>query len=515
MTPEITKTEDKAAKTGGRPVWIFFGFLTVFVYFFGLYFPFAGPDEPRYAQVAREMLESGDWMTPTLGGSNWFEKPPLLYWLEIISYRSFGVSEFAARFGPAVFGLAIIVSLWILGGYVKTKAQGFANYLALIAASSLGLIAFSHAASSDIIITFPITAALVSFYIWLSKSGNDRGKPKVKAQLQLVLFYAFCGIGLLAKGLIGIVFPFTTVGLFYLLSRRLPSRTLVISLCWGTLLALAIGSIWYLPMYQRHGWKFIDEFFVQHHFQRFTSNKYQHPQPFYFFFWILPLMMLPWLPFFLASIWNGVKQLLHRKDKKDAKDIKNTSEASNSLFLFSVTWIIVPLIFFSFSGSKLPGYILPALPGVIILTSIFIFDHVRNNNKWRNAILLTAASTFGVAILLLAFAVPRFAEADSVKTLMQAASERGFVTNQVLTLHMISQSAEFYAAGRLLRDTDGKQRRFEVIDEIAKEIKAEDGRIILVLVPVQYVSQLTESANLMAEVLKDNGEVAIVVVSLR
>src|SRR4051794_34681214 len=84
------------------------------VYLYGLNVPFVGPDEPRYAEVAREMMNRHDWVTPTLGSHNWFEKPALLYWLEILSFRIFGVSEFAARFGPALFGLGTSVSLWFL-----------------------------------------------------------------------------------------------------------------------------------------------------------------------------------------------------------------------------------------------------------------------------------------------------------------------------------------------------------------------------------------------------------------
>src|SRR5688500_6780385 len=100
--------------------WYSFAVLTVAVYLFGLTLPLLGPDEPRYAQVAREMFERGDWITPTLGGFNWFEKPALLYWLQIASYHMFGVTEFAARFGSALFGLGTVASLWILGREVET-----------------------------------------------------------------------------------------------------------------------------------------------------------------------------------------------------------------------------------------------------------------------------------------------------------------------------------------------------------------------------------------------------------
>src|SRR6476620_3338451 len=136
---------------------------TVIVYFFGLTIPLVGPDEPRYAQVAREMYERSDWVTPTLGGSTWFEKPALLYWLEIASYNVFGVSEFAARFGSALFGLGTILCLWLIAKTARDVI--FANWTALIAASSIVLIVFSHGASFDIILTFPMTAALTGFFI--------------------------------------------------------------------------------------------------------------------------------------------------------------------------------------------------------------------------------------------------------------------------------------------------------------------------------------------------------------
>ena len=517
MTPEITMAEDQTPENKSRFVWVLFGCLTVFVYFFGLRIPFLGPDEPRYAQVAREMLDRGDWITPTLGGFNWFEKPPLLYWLEMASYKLFGVSEFAARLGPALFGLGTVASLCILGRFIErttsTKQRAmnsFANWLALIAASTFGIMVFSRAASFDIMITFPMTAALISFFVWFSKSEADLNTSKHKrSSVPLILFYVFAGVGLLAKGLIGIIFPFTIIGLFYLLSRRLPSRTFVFSLIWGTLLATAVAGVWYLPMYQRHGYQFIDDFFIQHHFQRFTSNKYQHPQPFYFFFWVLPLMTLPWLPFFLASIWNLSKRTFQRK----AAAITENSESP--LLRFAVAWLLVPLVFFSLSGSKLPGYILPAVPAAVLLTSIYVFDLTRNSQKWYKAVLIIAASTFGATILLLVFAVPRFAESDSVKTMIQAANDSGYRSNRVLMLHTISHNAEFYAAGRLLRDSSGRQLRLSGVNEVVDEIAAENGSTVLVLVPLEYLSQLTGSEKIKTEVLKDNGELAIAAVSIR
>ncbi len=520
----MTKIESAIRIPHSAIIWWPLAILAVFVYIFGLDIPFVGPDEARYAQVAREMLERGDWITPMLGGYNWFEKPPLLYWLEIVSFKAFGISEFSARLGPAVFGLGTIASLYILGRFQRSKIKDqklsidFANCLALIAASTLGIIVFSHGASFDIIITFPITAALVSFFIFDQRTLANRKPPATAGGSDftpLVLFYFFVGIALLAKGLIGIVFPFAIVGLFYLLSRQLPSHVFAISLFWGTLLALAIASVWYLPMYQRHGSQFIDEFFIQHHFQRFTSNKYLHPQPFYFYLWVLPLMTLPWLPFFLTSIWK----IFRHKATETTENTENKNHhlpfSSSPLLLFSVSWLLVLLIFFSFSGSKLSGYILPAVPAAMIFTAVFVFELIQKSYKWRSALLLIAASTFGVVILLMVFALPRYAETDSVKALIQAANERGYQTNRVLTLHTISHNAEFYAAGRLLRDPDGKQRRLSNNDDVVNVIDADNKRPALVLIPLEYLSQLTDSEKLKTEIIKDNGELAIVAVSLK
>ena len=410
---EITKTKDQKPKT--NLVWIIFALIIVAVYLTGLTIPLLGPDEPRYAEVAREMFERGDWITPKLGGFDWFEKPALLYWLEIVSYKLFGVTEFAARFGSALFGLGTVFCLWILGrncpqintdehGFEiqnpKSKIQNpnnFANWLALIAASSIGLIVFSHGASFDIILTFPITASLVSFFIWETRNR----KSQITNRKYLLAFYFFIGVALIAKGLVGIVFPFAIVAFYYLLSWKFPSKTFFFSLFWGTIVTLLVASVWYLPMYQANGWKFIDEFFIQHHFQRYTSNKYQHPQPFYFFFWVLPLMTIPWLPFFIASIWSLVKRIFFRKDAK-AQGEKFTIHHS-PLTIFAVSWLLVPLVFFSISGSKLPGYILPALPAALILTAEYVWRFMQKSVKRRVFVQIFALLMFIIVAIISQF----------------------------------------------------------------------------------------------------------------
>ncbi len=483
------------------------------VYFLGLTIPLVGPDEPRYAQVAREMFERGDWITPTLGGYHWFEKPALLYWLQIASYNLFGVSEFAARFGSALFGIGTVASLWILGRHVdatnndQPSTNHFANWLGLIAASTVGIIAFAHGASFDIILTFPITAALVSFYVY------DSAVDRRRYSIALILFYFFIGIAVLAKGLVGIIFPFAIVAFYHLLSWRLPRRTFVVSLLWGMCLAAAVAATWYVPMYMRHGYEFIDQFFIQHHFQRFTSNKYFHPQPFYFFIWVLPLMTIPWIPFFILSLWDLGKQTFVGDEHKAGEE--KEARAPRSLLYFAFAWLVVPTVFFSFSGSKLPGYILPAVPAAVILTAAYIYRFVQKS-AWRaRAIQVVAAGTFAIIVIAVIAVVPRFAGSDSVKDLFAVANARGFGDTPVLLLHGVSHNAEFYAPGRILRDTDGKQKKLLGPPDVVRELKALGGNPALVLVPREYAYQVIQSEYFSNEIFGDNGEWVLVSVALK
>jgi len=526
---EITKAENQRPKTKDRIVWLLLFAAFTAIYFFGLTIPLVGPDEPRYAQVAQEMFERNDWITPTLGGANWFEKPALLYWLQIVSYNIFGISEFAARFGSAVFGLLTVISLWVLGRSLETELtekhreiknkknfsissvnsvakEDFANWLALTAASSIGLIVFSHGASFDIILTFPITASLVAFFIFDQSSK----KTSFTFHFSLFTFHFFIGISLLAKGLIGIVFPFAIVAFYYLLSRKFPTKTFLFSLIWGMILSLVVASVWYLPMYLTHGWTFVDEFFIQHHFARYTSNKYQHPQPFWFFFGVLPLMTIPWLPFFLASVWDFVKVQSSKFKVQSQSSVLPFS--TSPLVLFALSWLIVPLVFFSFSGSKLPGYILPALPAALILTAECVSRFVEKSRKRRIFLQGLAFLTFAIVAVVLQFVAPKYAYQDSTKGLIETARAQGYEDEKVINLHTISHNAEFYAAGRLIRDENGKLKKFLGVGEVVEEIKRAGGKDVLVLVPLEYLHELPESPIVESKIIDRNGELAIVLV---
>lgn len=527
-------------------LWLLFAVVVVAVYLAGLNIPLLGPDEPRYSQVSREMFDRGDWVTPTLGGFNWFEKPALLYWLQITFYHIFGVSEFAARLGSALFGLGTIISIWLLGRSVERRLPSeykncnFANWLALIAASTIGLIAFSHGASFDIILTFPVTASLACFFIWdlgkegrssVSEESRDADNKTVSPSPRLPFsssafllagFYFFIGVALLAKGLIGIVFPFAIVASYYLLSLRLPSRSFIISLFWGMAVAVIVASAWYLPMYQKHGWAFIDEFFIQHHFQRYTSNKYLHPQPFFFFLWVLPLMTIPWLPFFIASLWNFIPKSSANTqiEKGDNQSPSSTPPLLNSsslkrLRLFALAWLLVPLVFFSFSGSKLPGYVLPALPATMILTGEYAWRFTRRVKLRRIIVQIIALGNLLIFLTIALFFVKDVAEHESVKTLIEKADSTGHSGERVINLFGMSHNSEFYAPGRLVRTPDGKQKMYFSVREMVEELASKNERSGLVLVPLRHLEILTKSDLVDINILADNTEFAIVAIRAR
>jgi 4-amino-4-deoxy-L-arabinose transferase-like glycosyltransferase len=481
------------------------------VYLHGLDVPLLGPDEPRYAQVAREMFERNDWVTPTLGGFDWFEKPALLYWLQIVSYRIFGVSEFAARFGSALFGLGTVASLWALArarsrteGWDSGEGYDFPATTLFVGASTLALLVFARGASFDIIVTFPIAASLASYFV------HDRAKDRsgLRANLALVLFYFFAGVAVLAKGLVGVVFPFAIVGFYHVLARRMPSRHTLASLVWGPFVLLLAAATWYLPMYLTNGWKFIDEFFIQHHFQRYTSNKYLHPQPFWFFFAIFPLMVIPWMPFFLAAVWKGLVGVAARFRGAEA-------QPADDLRLFAVAWMLVPLVFFSLSGSKLPGYVLPAVPGAVLLTADFVSRISARSIRWRLLVQPLAAATLVIVSILVAIPLRSWARHETVRDLVEAGRAAGFHWQRIYGLHTVSHNLEFYGATRLVRNFDGRQRRFEGLTEISDEMTKTGEETVLVIVPLEYRTQIEEGRVLDAAFLADNGEMGIYSVKVK
>jgi 4-amino-4-deoxy-L-arabinose transferase-like glycosyltransferase len=463
-----------------KRLYIFLFLIIIVFYFYGLgTLPLLGPDEPRYAQVAREMFLRGDLITPTLGGHTWFEKPALLYWLTIAAYKVFGVSEWTARVGPALCGLLTVVAVWFVGRAIELtsdEAQDFSFWTTLVASSLLGLIVFSRAASFDVVITMTVTWALACFV--LNRISNDTGF--------LIGFYVFVGLSLLAKGLVGVVVPFGVISFFYLFRRVLPSREIFLSLFWGIPVAIAVAAIWYGPVIARHGWLFVDEFFIQHHFARYVSNKYHHPQPIYFYPAILLLLALPWTLHLIVAFVKA-KQWSWRGN-----------DSLNILRVFSLAWLAMPILFFSFSGSKLPGYILPVLPAAAFL----IADRIRLRRWTLNLVIFGATLT--AVVIVLHLVAPRYAQRESARDLLQLADARGYANAPVLAQRGDDRSAQFYAYDRVVYNEDGDVMTF---DQISVDEARALGSKILVLIPAEYLSDFQGLPQI--EVIGDNGHTAI------
>ena len=467
--------------TLAKRVYILLFAIIIAFYFYGLgKLPLVGPDEPRYAQVAREMFLTGDLITPTLGGHTWFEKPALLYWMIAGGFEVFGVNEWAARFGPALCGLLTIVAVWFVGREIdREDPRGFAFWSVVVTASSLGLIVFSRAASFDVVITMTTTWSLAFFLLHeLPATRNKR--------LLLAGFYVFVGLSLLAKGLVGIVIPFGVVGFYYLLRRAWPSRSVLLSLFWGVPLAIAVSAIWYGPVIARHGWAFINEFFIQHHFARYVSNKYHHPQPIYFYPVIILMLALPWTPYLIVALakvrgwhWRGTDSL-------------------SVVRVFSLAWVLLPIVFFSCSGSKLPGYVLPVVPAMALLVSDRLTRII--NPTWP---LIIAGATVVLVVIVLNFGALRYAERESVRDLLLMADARGYAGAPVLAQRRDDRSAEFYAYGRVVYRPDGEPLTFDEIS--VDEARARGGKF-LVMIPAEYVDNFRRVPTI--EVIGDNGKTA-------
>jgi 4-amino-4-deoxy-L-arabinose transferase-like glycosyltransferase len=544
--------------TLAKRAWLLFFLAAFILYLYGLgRLPLIGPDEPRYAQIAREMLERGDPVTPTLGGQPWFEKPALLYWMMMATFGAFGVSEWAARLGPALCGLLTGLLLYMVWRKVErageasaTRAGGLGLWSGAAILSSAGMLVFSRGASFDVVVTMTLTAALACFLI-AETSTSERERRR-----WLAGFYAAVGLSLLAKGLIGIVIPVGVVSAYFLLRREWPARSISWSVLWGVPLALVVSAAWYGPVTARHGWTFIDQFIIQHHFARYLSNKYHHPQPFYFYLPVLALFTLPWTPFLIASL-AGARRWNWR-----------AAEAQSKLRVFALVWLVVPVAFFSLSGSKLPGYILPALGGAALLVGERLRTFTRDESSglrsmratgagllllaiaivvyliyvgqvyWVRALVvalplslvgpfvmvranlrawsaaLVIGATFTATLLAVTLVLEQGARGESVRDLILEASSRGYSSAPVLELHTVERTAEFYAAGRVVRGPDNDIMKFEGVPEIAEAVRRSRGPA-LVIVPLEHVGLLTSYAPLAVEVIGDNGEVALVAVRVR
>ena len=475
-----------------------------------------GPDEPRYAQVAREMLARHDWVTPVLYHHTWLEKPILLYWGEMLSYSVFGVSDWAARVPSAVAATLLVFGTFLTVRRIRYSARLDA---ALMVASSVLVLGFARAAATDMLLAAPWCLSLLAWFCWyqapaagsaalpdsdsechperrapaagaasvaayppqsssegpqhspnlpsrsqpsnqssilhsragapyLPASGKcgkaershleglqvphicppwtDVGKPPT---LYLLVFYALNALATLAKGPVAPALA-AFVLIAFCLTQRNP-RALVRTLHpLGLAVFFAVAAPWY-GLVQLRTPEFFRVFFLQHNLARFGSNLYRHHQPFWYYLPVALIAALPWTVWLFHGLADAVQALgspyLPSSGKcgdpatgasylpsfgRCGNDAALDSAPAHTFEIFLVLWALIPIVFFSISRSKLPGYILPSIPALLILAAVAVHRRAARNQppRWTSiaahAILLSALTAAGCVAPRLAFKLP-------------------------------------------------------------------------------------------------------------
>ncbi|MCE5201812.1 MAG: glycosyltransferase family 39 protein [Synergistaceae bacterium] len=331
--------------------------------------PLLEPDEGRYAEIPREMIESGNYITPMLNYVKYFEKPVLLYWMNAGSFKLFGETDFAARFASASCAVLGTAAVGLLGAFMFGNSVGILS--ALVTATSLLYFVIGTINVTDMPLSFFMTLALAAFYV---------GQIK-KDRRWFLLFYAAMALGLLTKGLVAIVLPGGIIFWYIVLSRkwRLVPDVLYIP---GIILFLAISVPWFY-LVCRDNPDFFHFFFIQEHFLRYTTKIHHRYEPFWYFLPIIPAALVPWTGFFLALFSR--KSIVRTPDNSAAKDAT----------LFLLLWSGVILLFYSLSDSKLIPYIVPCLPPLAILIAADI-DRMVRQRQWHGWALIWSA---GIALV--------------------------------------------------------------------------------------------------------------------
>jgi 4-amino-4-deoxy-L-arabinose transferase-like glycosyltransferase len=322
-----------------------------FLFAYGLgAFGLTGADEPRYAQIAREMLARHDWVTPVLYGEPWLEKPVLYYWLAMAAYKIFGVSDWAARVPSAGFATLMVLGVYRFSLRLR---RGMQLDAALITASCALVLAMARGASTDMPLTAPFAVAMLCWYAWY-ESGRRRF---------LLGFHFLIALGTLAKGPVAPFLAALIIVGFCLLVRQ-PRR--IVRTLWipGVLLFLAVALPWYVEVQLRNP-QFLRVFILEHNLDRFGTNLFRHQQPFWYYLPLALAATVPWSVFVVA----GLVCTIRRWREWAAKN-----SSSNALAVFLLLWAVLPMLFFSLSQSKLPAYILPSIPACALLAAVYLHD---------------------------------------------------------------------------------------------------------------------------------------------
>jgi 4-amino-4-deoxy-L-arabinose transferase-like glycosyltransferase len=324
--------------------------------------PLYKADEARYAEIPREMVASGDWITPRLNGFKYFEKPPLQYWATGFFFETLGMSDWTSRLWAALMGFAGILLVLSVGNRLFGPPAG--TFAAAVLAGSPVYVAAAQISSLDMGLTFFLSGAVFAL---------ASGYP--------MAFWACCALAVLSKGLVGIVLPLVTLGLYILLKRdwRLIGDIRPIS---GPVVFLLIAAPWFVAVSLRNP-EFAHFFFIQEHFQRFTTEVHHRTAPVWYFLPVLALGLAPLLLPAAVGWWRG---------------LRSPAPSFDAVFWLAL-WALVVLAFFSASSSKLPAYVLPMFPALALLAGRTLAEEGDRKLMLAQGAIAVAAGIAAAAIL--------------------------------------------------------------------------------------------------------------------
>ncbi len=301
------------------------------------------PDEPRYAQVTREMVTGGDWVLMHFNGQVYPDKPPLFFWLVALSSFAWqGFSSFAVRFPAAIFGTLTVLLTYFLGRQLYSARAAFLS--ALVVATSVQFAYLSMRANLDTTLAFFTTASMACFWMWY------RGREGNRHPWIILGLYVGMALATLTKGPVGFIFP-VLVCLAYLAIRKDWRAVREMRLPSGLALLVAMVLAWYIPALTRGGENYFSATFFKHTIARYAEG-WSHPQPVYYYLYNFPFNFLPWTFFLPAAIAHGVSREMAGKRQE---------------FLFLLIWCIVIFLFFSFAKSKRGLYLIPLFPASALM----------------------------------------------------------------------------------------------------------------------------------------------------
>ena len=328
--------------------------------------PLLDPDEPVYAETAREMLQFQDFISPRIYGDFWYDKPPMYYWLVAASFKMFTIGEFAARFPSAFLAVSGTVLVYLSGRKLFNERAGL--LAALVLTTSLEYFYLGNAAVTDMTLTFFLTAALLSFL-----------------HRKYYLLYGFAALAVLTKGPVAIFFCGVIISLYMIMTGNL-NRLKRMKLISGGVLFALIALPWYVVMHSLHGMVFIDTFLGIHNVTRFLQPEHASGAVWYYYIPVLAAGFFPWSAFLVRAFLSGLKE---------KGEYRHTC-------VFLVIWASVVFLFFSISQTKLVSYILPMYPPLALMTGYY-FDGVWTEKRYKA--LHCYAGVFGIVAALLSAAL--------------------------------------------------------------------------------------------------------------